>query len=212
MSAPGWPAVLRDGPVLLRPYRRGDGRTWSALRRANEAWLTPWEPTLGGNWREMNSTYAYRSLLRELRRAAREGTAMPFAVWYVTGNQERMVGQLSIGNIVRRAFCSGHAGYWVDSAVAGRGVIPTALALATDHAFRYGGLHRMEVNIRPENTPSRRVVEKLGFREEALHERYLHIDGAWRDHIGYAMTAEEVMRDGGLLARWHRLRDGTQTR
>ena len=212
MSAPGWPAVLRDGPVLLRPYRRGDGRAWSALRRANEAWLSPWEPTLGGDWQEMNSVFAYRSLLRELRRAGREGSAMPFAVWYVAGHEERMVGQLSIGNIVRRAFCSGHAGYWVDVSVAGRGVIPTALALATDHAFRYGGLHRMEVNIRPENTPSRRVVEKLGFREEALHQRYLHIDGAWRDHIGYALTAEEVMRDGGLLARWHRLRDGTQAR
>jgi [ribosomal protein S5]-alanine N-acetyltransferase len=212
VSAPGWPAVLRDGPVLLRPYRRGDGRAWSALRRANETWLSPWEPTLGGDWQDMNSVYVYRSLLRELRKAAREGTAMPFAVWYVTGQDERMVGQLSIGNIVRRAFCSAHAGYWVDVSVAGRGVIPTALALATDHAFRYGGLHRMEVNIRPENTPSRRVVEKLGFREEALHERYLHIDGAWRDHIGYALTAEEVMRDGGLLARWHRLRDGTQAR
>jgi ribosomal-protein-alanine N-acetyltransferase len=70
----------------------------------------------------------------------------------------------------------------------------------------------LEVNIRPENTPSRRVVEKLGFREEALHVRYLHIDGAWRDHTGYALTSEEVTADGGLLARWHRLRDGSQTR
>jgi ribosomal-protein-alanine N-acetyltransferase len=85
-------------------------------------------------------------------------------------------------------------------------VIPTALALAVDHAFGPGGLHRLEVNIRPENKPSRRVVEKLGFREEAYHPRYMHIDGAWRDHIGYALTSEEVAADGGLLARWHRLR------
>ena len=99
-----------------------------------------------------------------------------------------------------------YAGYWVDSRVAGRGVIPTALALAVDHAFGPGGLHRIEVNIRPENRPSRRVVEKLGFREEAYHARYLHIDGAWRDHIGYAMTSEEVAAEGGLLARWHRVR------
>src|SRR5262249_43175365 len=153
VSAPGWPAVLRDGPVILRPYRRGDGRAWSALRRANEAWLSPWEPTLGGNWQEMNSPLAYRALLRELRRAAREGTAMPFAVWYAEGKSERMVGQLSIGNIVRRAFCSGHAGYWVDVSAAGRGVIPTALALATDHAFRYGGPPRREGHTRAEDTP-----------------------------------------------------------
>ena len=75
-----------------------------------------------------------------------------------------------------------------------------------DHAFAEGGLHRIEVNIRPDNMPSRRVVEKLGFREEAYHPRYLHIDGAWRDHVGYALTTEDVAGEGGLLARWHRLR------
>ncbi|HEU0241804.1 MAG TPA: GNAT family protein [Micromonosporaceae bacterium] len=212
MTAPGWPVVLRDGPVELRPYRHRDGRTWSQLRRTNEAWLSRWEPTTLGDWRDLNSPLAYRSLLRELRRTAREGTAMPFAIWLVEGGNSRMVGQLTIGNIVRRAFCSGHAGYWIDASVAGRGIMPTALALATDHAFTSGGMHRMEVNIRPENTASRRVVEKLGFREEALHVRYLHIDGAWRDHIGYALTAEEILSDGGLLNRWHRLRDGSQTR
>ena len=80
-------------------------------------------------------------------------------------------GSGDLGNIVRRAFCSAYAGYWVDARVAGRGVIPTALALAVDHAFQAGGLHRIEVNIRPENNASRRVVEKLGFREEAYHPR-----------------------------------------
>lgn len=212
MNSPGWPVILRDGAVELRPYRRSDARAWSDLRRSNESWLAPWEPTVLGNWYDLNSPLAYRSLHRELRRTARDGAAMPFAIWLVDGRTERMVGQLTIGNIVRRAFCSGHAGYWVDAAVAGQGVMPTALALATDHAFRYGGMHRMEVNIRPENGPSRRVVEKLGFREEALHVRYLHIDGAWRDHVGYAVTAEEVTSDGGLLARWHRTRDGSQAR
>lgn len=202
----GWPAVLRDGAVLLRPYRRGDARAWSEARRANERWLAPWEATPFGSWYDLNSPAAFRLVYSDLRRAARDGTAMPFAVCLVSGNEERFVGQLTLGNIVRRAFCSGYAGYWVDSRVAGRGVIPTALALAVDHAFTSGGLHRIEVNIRPENQPSRRVVEKLGFRQEAYHERYLHIDGEWRDHIGYALTVEDVSAEGGLLARWHRVR------
>jgi ribosomal-protein-alanine N-acetyltransferase len=199
---PGWPAVLTDGPVLLRPYRRGDAKAWSETRRANESWLARWEPTPYGAWRELNSTAAFRAVYTDLRRAARQGTAMPFAVCF----HDALVGQLTLGNIVRRAFCSGYAGYWVDSRVAGRGIIPTALALAVDHAFTAGGLHRIEVNIRPENVPSRRVVEKLGFRQEAYHERYLHIDGDWRDHIGYALNSEDVLAEGGLLARWRRLR------
>jgi [ribosomal protein S5]-alanine N-acetyltransferase len=209
MTQPGWPAVLVDGEVWLRPYRRGDAQAWSAARRANEAWLSKWEPTPYGMWHDLNSPATFRAVHADLRRAARRGTAMPFAVCLRTDAGERLVGQLTLGNIVRRAFCSAYAGYWIDSRFAGRSIIPTALALAVDHAFRLGGLHRIEVNIRPENTPSRRVVEKLGFRQEAYHERYLHIDGDWRDHIGYALTSEDVAAEGGLLARWHRIRAGS---
>jgi ribosomal-protein-alanine N-acetyltransferase len=207
MSAPGWPAVLSDGPVLLRPYERRDAAAWSQVRRANREWLARWESTPPISWDEANSPAAFRYVYRDQRKAGRTGEGMPFAVCLVDPDVgERFVGHLNLSNIVRRAFCSAYAGYWVDHRVAGRGVIPTALALAVDHAFTAGGLHRVEVNIRPENGPSRRVVEKLGFREEAYHPRYLHIDGAWRDHVGYALTAEDVSAEGGLLARWHRLR------
>ena len=204
--APGWPVSLRDGPVLLRPYRRGDAATWSRLRVANQDWLERWESSPPGRWEELNSPTAYRYLYRDQTRSARRGESMPFAIWLDEYRHERLVGHINLGNIVRRAFCSTYVGYWIDSRVAGRGIMPTALALAVDHAFTAGGLHRIEVNIRPENVPSRRVVEKLGFRQEAYHERYLHIDGAWRDHIGYAITSEDVFAEGGLLARWHRLR------
>ncbi len=204
-STPGWPAVLVDGPVLLRPYRRGDARAWSEVRIANQAWLAPWESAPPGAWPEMNSIRAYGYVFQDMRRAGRRGDSMPFAVCLREHGRERLVGHLNLGNIVRRAFSSAYAGYWVDARVAGRGVIPTALALAVDHAFGPGGLHRIEVNIRPENVPSRRVVEKLGFREEAYHERYMHIDGGWRDHLGYALTNDEVAAEGGLLARWRRV-------
>ncbi|GAA0417863.1 ribosomal-protein-alanine N-acetyltransferase [Actinoplanes capillaceus] len=205
-TTPGWPAVLSDGAVLLRPYKRGDARAWSEVRIANQAWLAPWESAPPGPWAEMNSPRAYGYVYRDMKRAARNGDSMPFAVCLVEDGRERLVGHVNLGNIVRRAFASAYAGYWVDHRVAGRGVIPTALALAVDHAFGSGGLHRIEVNIRPENGPSRRVVEKLGFREEAYHQRYMHIDGGWRDHLGYAMTSEEVAGEGGLLARWRRAR------
>jgi ribosomal-protein-alanine N-acetyltransferase len=66
------------------------------------------------------------------------------------------------------------------------------------------GLHRVEINIRPENRNSRRVVEKLGFREEGLRPRFLHIDGDWRDHLVYVLTTEEVPR--GVGERWRATR------
>lgn len=53
-------------------------------------------------------------------------------------------------------------------------------------------LHRVEATVRPENAPSRRVLAKVGFREEGLLKRYLEVDGAWRDHLLVAITVEEL--------------------
>ncbi len=172
------------------------------MNRRNREWLRPWEatippPTPSG---PIAHRPTYRQMVRHLRGEANAGRMLPFVIEY----QGRLVGQLTVAGITWGSMCSGHVGYWVDEAVAGRGVMPTAVALIVDHCFRTVGLHRIEVCIRPENGPSRRVVEKLGFREEGLRPRYLHIDGAWRDHLVFALTAEEVPE--GLLTRWHRAR------
>ena len=67
-----------------------------------------------------------------------------------------------------------------------------ALALGLDHCFGAVMLHRVEATVRPENAASRKVLAKAGFREEGLLQRYLDVDGAWRDHLLVAITVEEV--------------------
>jgi [ribosomal protein S5]-alanine N-acetyltransferase len=62
------------------------------------------------------------------------------------------------------------------------------------------GLHRLEAGIQPENYASRRVMEKLGFHEEGLRRGLVHMNGAWRDHLCYALTAEDVQ--DGLMTGW----------
>ena len=190
----GWPATLRDGPVALRPIARKDRADWLEVRSRNAAWLAPWEATPP---RDTAPPMSFTTMVRSLRQQARKGTLLPFVITY----DDVLVGQLTVGGITWGSLCSAHVGYWVDQRVAGRGVMPTAVALATDHCFTALGLHRIEVNIRPENAASLRVVEKLGFREEGTRSAFLHIAGAWRDHRSFALTAEEV--PGGLLRRWH---------
>jgi ribosomal-protein-alanine N-acetyltransferase len=168
---------------------------WSALRLRNETWLSPWEPSSPEPWRVRHAASAWPSLLSSLRRYARAGAMLPFVVTY----EDQVVGQLTVNNVVHGALRSAHIGYWVDEAVAGRGIITAAVALAADHCFGPVGLHRVQIDIRPENGPSRRVVAKLGFREEGYLVRYLDIDGAWRDHVSYALTVEDV--PGGLVRR-----------
>jgi ribosomal-protein-alanine N-acetyltransferase len=79
-------------------------------------------------------------------------------------------------------------------------VAPTAVALLVDHLFAVVGLHRVEIDIRPENAASLRVVEKLRLRREGYYERFLDIDGGWRDHVAFAVTVEEL-HGGTLLSR-----------
>jgi ribosomal-protein-alanine N-acetyltransferase len=189
-----WPATLAEGPVGLRPVRYRDAGAWAEVRERNAAWLAPWEPTPPRP--DQAPPPSYRAMVRRLRRQARAGESFPWVVTY----DGRLAGQLTVSGITRGSAQYAHAGYWIDRNLAGRGVIPTALALAVDHCFFVAGLHRVEVNIRPENRASLRVVEKLGLRQEGLRPRYLHIDGAWRDHLSFAVTVEEA--PGGLLRRW----------
>src|SRR6195952_538651 len=202
---PGWPAKLgpvqvRAGAVELRPLRRSDGELWQSIRIRNEAMISPWDATSSLSWAERHSKAQWQAHRSLLAAAARRGEVLPFVI--TLGG--RFVGQMTIGGVQRGALRSGWVGYWVDSTVQSGGVATGALALAVGHALGPVGLHRIEATIAPENQASRAVVAHVGFRQEGYLQRYLAIDGAWRDHLLFAMTREE--NPGGtqeLLARWH---------
>ncbi|MDV8001114.1 GNAT family protein [Rhodococcus sp. IEGM 1408] len=192
VARPGWPLEVgplrvRAGVVTLRPVRRRDGRDWSALRLAERDYLEPWEPTVDGEWRDNNAVHAWPGIHAQLKRYARVGASLPAAIEL----DGRYCGQLTVGGIVRGALHSGWIGYWVGRRYVGGGVATAALALGLDHAMGPGALHRVDATVRPENTASRVVLERCGFREEGLLRRYLHVDGAWRDHLLVARTREE---------------------
>lgn len=173
---------------MLRAPRLRDARAWSQVRLRNRDWLEQWEPSSATPWETRNSAAAWRSMYSAFRRAGKYGQAAPFMIYY--GGD--LVGQITVSNIVHGALQSCTVGYWIDKAMSGRGIMPTALAMVIDHAFTAIGLHRVEVDIRPENAASLRVVEKLGLRQEGYYERFLDIGGKWCDHLAYAITLEEL--------------------
>ena len=125
----------------------------------------------------------FRGMVRDLRRQAKQGRCLPFAL-LVDGE---FAGQVTVNNIVGGSAMFASIGYWIDQRLA-------------DHCMHELGLHRIEIAIRPENTASLRVVEKLGVPEIGYAPRFLHIDGQWRDHRLFAVTAEDV--PSGLLQRY----------
>ena len=188
-----WPVTLTRGPVRLRPLRRGDSRRWNSVRRSNAVWLRQWEATLPRADPGVPATFG--AMVRSYRREAQGGRSFAFAL-DVDGV---LMGQVTLGGLAWGSLRSGYIGYWLSQEVAGRGIMPQAVAMVTDHAFGTLALHRIEINIRPENSASLRVVEKLGFRREGHRPRYLHIDGAWRDHTSFVMLSDE-WPEGGLVS------------
>lgn len=197
---PGWPAVVGPlqvpaGVVRLRPARLRDGSQWSRMRLAERAELEPWEPSTGLDWTARHAVSAWPAMHSGLRAEARRGRMLP----YVIELDGRFRGQLTIGNVTHGALRSAWIGYWVSKEVTGGGVATGAVALGLDHCFGPVMLHRVEATVRPENIPSRRVLGKVGFREEGLLKRYLDVDGGWRDHLLVAMTVEET--GGSVVGR-----------
>lgn len=191
--ADGWPAQLRHGGVGIRPLRRSDATRIATLRRQNAEWLGPWDATLPPG--ENLAALTPKAMISVLRKRAREGHMMPFVITF----GGRVIGQLTVNTIQRGSALSASLGYWISEDHAGKGITPTAVAMVTDHLLTTARLHRVEIAIRPENAASLRIVEKLGFHEIGYAPRYLHIDGDWRDHRLFQITAEEVPE--GLVAR-----------
>jgi len=186
--------TLVDDDLVLRPLASTDAVAWTEVRRRSAGWLSPWDAT---NPPESgDEPLSFRGMVRHYRAEWRSGRSLALAV-VVRGE---FVGQVTLGGMAWGSLRSAYVGYWIDQSYAGHGYIPRAVALVSDYALTSLGLHRIEINIRPENRASLRVVEKLGFRYEGLRRRYLHIDGDWRDHSSYALCADELP-PGGLIAR-----------
>ena len=200
------PAVASRGlaggaeTVALRAIRRTDAQAWYALRLADAARLSPWEATLPAGSPETLrsfSTYAH-----EQNRLAHRGMAMPFIV-EVDG---ALAGQVTAAPIHWDALSSASVGYWIGSHWEGRGVMALSVAMVLDHLLGPEvGLHRVEINVRPENARSLALCRRLGLREEGLRRGLMNIDGAWADHLSFAVVAEEVADGPGFVQRLRRM-------
>ena len=179
--------------MVARSLRRSDADEWQAVRARNHDWLRPWDATVPPGATPRPSSY--KDVVRSLLHQARRGQCLPFVV-EVDG---RFVGQVTVSNVTRGSAQWASIGYWLSADAAGHGVAPRAVAMVIDHCFGPVGLHRVEICVRPENTNSLRVVEKLGLEQVGYAPRFLHIDGAWRDHRIFAVTVEECPE--GITAR-----------
>ncbi|GHE71844.1 acetyltransferase [Streptomyces spiralis] len=170
---------LAEGPrVGIRHFTQDDAEEFTARVRESQELHRPWlyPPATADAY----TAYAGR-LIDDPARAG-------FLV--CEKDSGRIAGYININNIVEGAFQSGALGYGAFAHAVGRGLMKEALNLVVDHAFGPMGLHRLEINAQPGNTASIALARSCGFRLEGYSPDMLYIDGAWRDHERWAITAE----------------------
>jgi ribosomal-protein-alanine N-acetyltransferase len=179
-----------NGPrVDLRPLTSADFDQWQAVRERSREWLEPWEPLADPTSPDpATDPEAFKARCGAWERQRHFDTAYGYGMFLHDG---LFIGEVSLGSVQRGPFQSAFVGYWVDAEHAGQGYVPEGVAVILRHGFEELGLHRIEAAIVPRNTASRRVMDKLGLREEGLAERFLQIRGVWEDHVRYAITVEE---------------------
>ena len=182
VSKGDWPLILNDGELTLRPLRIRDRGAWLSARRRNREWLSPWEAT-SPIAAENQNLPTYIEMVQIHNREGRAGRSLTLAIWYRDKTVHNLIGQITLGGISYGAYRGGHIGYWIDQNFANKGLTTRAVRELTRYGLEELGLHRIEINLRPENAASKRVAEKAGYVFEGLRPRYLHIDGAWRDHL-----------------------------
>lgn len=184
----GLPTELKGRRVTLRPLVSTDFAEWREVRRRSADWLLKWEPNPPrGNPDDTQDLAAFAARCGARQREWQLGTGYGFGI-FVEG---RLAGEINLSGVQRGPFQNAYVGYWIDRQMAGKGYTPEAAVVAFRFAFEDLRLHRLQVAIIPRNNPSRRVVSKLGLRDEGVALRYLEINGRWEDHIRYAITVEE---------------------
>ena len=190
-----WPAirgdaeaglVLRFGRVYLRPPRRGDWREWASLRAASREFLAPWEPTWA---RDALSRAAFRRRLRQYREELRGGVGYRFLAF--RREDDTMLGGINLTNVRGGIIQAGNLGYWIGAPYAGQGYMTESMQCILVFAFDRLGLHRVEAACIPENTRSESLLRRAGFRLEGRAREYLRINGAWHDHLTFAILRED---------------------
>ncbi|MEU5355678.1 GNAT family N-acetyltransferase [Streptomyces albidoflavus] len=173
------PAPVAEGErTTLRPLTLADGTEFTARARESRELHQPW--------------------------LFPPADARAYAVWAgrLIGDEDRagylvheratgaLAGYVAVNNIVGGAFRCGALGYGAFAGCEGRGLMSEALGLVVAHTMDTLGLHRLEINVQPGNTPSIALARRAGFRLEGFSPDFLFIDGAWRDHERWALTQE----------------------
>ncbi|MBT8476316.1 MAG: GNAT family N-acetyltransferase [Alphaproteobacteria bacterium] len=167
--------------LTLRPPAHSDFRAWSSLRSESADFLVPWEPAWSPDHLGRKS---FTNRVYWAQRSISGGTAVPLFIF--RRSDQTLLGAITLDNIQRGPSQSGTLGYWIGETHARHGYMREAIGGVVHYAFETLDLSRIQAACLSENTASRGLLEKSGFKYEGVAQSYLQINGRWRNHVLYA--------------------------
>jgi len=157
-----------------------DGDEVSLVRNANNKRV----------WLNLLDTFPYPYPVQDARSwIASSASADPqlnFAIEF-NGDAVGGVGLLLPGGVLAR---TGSVGYWIGEPFWRKGIATAVVGAFAPWVIGTHGLIRLEARVFSWNEASMRVLEKCGFRREALLEKRIVKDGMILDEAVYARTSE----------------------
>lgn len=175
---------LKGRRVELKVLTPEDSEDTLEYYKRNKKHLGPFEPSRDEDFYTLE---VQKKNLMESYKQYINGTSVNFGVY----NENKYIGKVQISNVVSGIFKSAFVGYSIDLEYQGQGYMKEALNLVVEYAFVDMELHRIEASTLVDNLRSQGVLKGCGFKELGVNEKYLYINGEWRDHISFYKTRAE---------------------
>lgn len=172
------PIIQRD-KYRLRPWNPDDAQ--SLVKHANN-------PSIARNLRDgFPYPYTLKAAHSWLKMVAENEKDMILAI-EVEGEAAGGIGMHGMTDVYR---FNCEIGYWLSETYWGMGIMSDAVGAMVEYAFTQTHWHRLFACIYENNPSSMRVLEKNGFRKEAIHRRAVIKEGKLMDEHLFALLKEE---------------------
>lgn len=182
--------IIRTDRLRLTPVTvQNAGTLWNVLQQPD---LRTYQelPNVGAA--------AFADMVAKRPKVLRAGTSGRFE-WLVYMHRVRKpVGWVSL-RIAERDLATGEIGYSIVRDFRGRGIAHEAVRALLDEAFTEGGLTRVNAYCLPENMPSRRLLERLGFSGEGILPRGATVNGHIVDVLMHRMERPRWIQSGNSM-------------
>ncbi|MDO5155623.1 MAG: GNAT family protein [Eubacteriales bacterium] len=108
---------------------------------------------------------------------------------YLHDDPDKIIGSVNFSNIMHGPFSRASIGYKFDATVHGNGYAHEACQAAIEVIFTNYKIHRLDARVAPDNIPSIKLLERLGFVYEGIEYKGVEVNGSFQDHFRYGLLA-----------------------